>query len=68
MSAAREQALNASTNEQLNESYNGNNLSLISEDDEHTAIPKPNYEAKKPEDVFLLDESKNSKTKILFVD
>lgn len=60
MSAAREQVLNASQ-DQLNESTTSNNnvsgLISLDEDDDQVCIPKPNYDAQKPEDVFHLDDS-----------
>ncbi|UJR31691.1 hypothetical protein I4U23_019172 [Adineta vaga] len=56
VSAAREQVVNINE-EQLNESLNNNNNSIISLDnDEQMAIPKPNYDAEKPGDVFHLDD------------
>ena len=55
VSAAREQVVNTS-NEQLSESLNNN--SIVSLDtDEQMAIPKPNYDAQKPEEVFQLSDS-----------
>ncbi|CAF3785788.1 unnamed protein product [Rotaria sordida] len=55
VSAAREQVLQTS-NEQLNETIINNNISSYN-DDEQMAIPKPNYDAQKPEDTFILDDS-----------
>jgi len=56
VSAAREQVLNTS-NEQLNESIISNNNIISLDDDEQMVIPKPNYDAQKPEDVFVFDDS-----------
>lgn len=56
VSAAREQVLNTST-EQLNESLTLNNSIISIDDEEQMAIPKPNYSAQKPEEVFVLDDS-----------
>ena len=58
MSTAREQVHNASQ-EQLNESANDNNASTLItlDDDDQVSIPKPNYDAQKPQDVFHLDDS-----------
>ncbi|CAF4233093.1 unnamed protein product, partial [Adineta steineri] len=54
VSAAREQVRNTS-DEQLNESSH-NNAMISLDDDEQVALPKPNYDAQKPEDVFVLDD------------
>lgn len=54
VSSAREQVLNTSA-EQLNESLNNNSL-IVLDADEQLALPKPNYQAEKPEDVFTFDE------------
>jgi len=61
VSAAREQVLNTS-NEQLNQSI----ISL--DDDEQMAIPKPNYDAKKPEDIFIFDDIINENDLLLLND
>jgi hypothetical protein len=46
------------SNEQLNDSSINNDNSIISlDDDEQMAIPKPNYDATKPEEVFVFDDS-----------
>jgi hypothetical protein len=42
---------------QLNESPDNNNTIISLDDDEQMTIPKPNYDAEKPGDVFLLDDS-----------
>ncbi|CAF3382361.1 unnamed protein product [Rotaria sp. Silwood2] len=55
VSAAREQVLHTNT-EQLDETIINNNISSFN-DDEQIAIPKPNYDAQKPEDVFVFDDS-----------
>lgn len=59
LSSAREQVLNTSS-EQLNESLGEkqNNSLIVLDNDEQMAIPKPNYDAQKPEDVFVFDESR----------
>ena len=57
VSAAREQVLNTSAG-QLNETMDTSTTSLIALDDEQLmTIPKPNYAAQKPEEVFAFDES-----------
>lgn len=55
LSAAREQVLNTSAG-QLDEKMDIS-TSLVALDDEHMTIPKPNYAAEKPEEVFASDES-----------
>ncbi|CAF1203648.1 unnamed protein product [Adineta ricciae] len=66
VSAAREQVVNTS-NEQLSESLNNN--SIISLDtDEQMAIPKPNYDAQKPEEVFQLSDIINESDLLMLND
>ncbi|CAF0752735.1 unnamed protein product [Rotaria sordida] len=66
VSAAREQVLQTS-NEQLNETIINNNISSYN-DDEQMAIPKPNYDAQKPEDTFILDDILNENDLLLLHD
>lgn len=54
MSAAREQVLNTSAG-QLNDT--STSLMSMEDDEEQMALPKPNYDAEKPEDVFVFDDS-----------
>ncbi|CAF3798770.1 unnamed protein product [Rotaria sp. Silwood1] len=66
VSAAREQVRHTN-NEQLNETIINNNISSFN-DDEQMAIPKPNYDAQKPEDVFVLDDILNEHDLLLLND
>ncbi|CAF1584778.1 unnamed protein product [Rotaria sp. Silwood1] len=66
VSAAREQVRHTN-NEQLNETIINNNISSFN-DDEQMAIPKPNYDAQKPEDVFVLDDILNENDLLLLND
>ncbi len=51
VSSAREQVLNTSNENIIN------NIISLDDDDEQMVIPKLNYDAKKPEDVFIFDDS-----------
>jgi hypothetical protein len=57
VSAAREQVLHASE-EQSNTNSIEPFMSFMDDHNEQLTIPKPNYDADKPEHVFNLDESK----------
>lgn len=55
VAAAREQVIHIQE-EPLNSSLNNGSIMSI-DTDEQMAIPKPNYDAQKPEEVFVLGES-----------
>ncbi|CAF1495838.1 unnamed protein product [Rotaria magnacalcarata] len=67
VSAAREQVLNTTTNEHLNESLFNNSIVSFNDDDQ-LALPAPNYDAKKPEEVFVFDDILNENDMLLLND